>query len=799
MATTDSADAAVSETDAELLQEIRLRYQASKNHWKEWIDNAKEYYRFYSGDQWSVEDKQYLRDQQRPEVTFNRVQVLIDAVLGHEQNNRNEVRYLPRTHGDAAVDEILTNVSKYFLDECDGETHQSDAFRDMLIAGIGWTNTRLDDEQNPDFDLRVERVDPLEMLVDPSSSEPNFADARYMFRRKRMAIEEVRAQWPDWKGEGDVDTEWNDDQFDTDDMPSVQHSARDSYSGSTGMKDDKSVVKNIPVLEYQWKDIEPYHLVEMPQAPGGQDGTFQPPPQLERMDPAAFKARRSKIEKAGLNSTTKKSVTYRRVYVIGAEVVQEDVISPKSFTYHAMTGKRDREKGTWFGLMHNLMDPQRWANKWLSQMMHIINTNATSGLNVEESAVDDITELEAKHAQPGRVLKFRDGALTRNAVQMITPMSFPTNVEKLLEYANQSFMDVSGINAELLGMADREQAGVLEYQRKQSAVSLLAPIFDSLRRYRKMFGRTWLYFIQKYVSDGRIARISQDDKQQYLNVTPEIVGDPDTARYDVIVDQGANTPNQKEATWSVLTSLFPAIKDSLDPQTMLLFLEYSPLPETLVNELKQQADQKAQQGPPPDPAMMKAQAEVQATQMKSQADQAAKQKEMEFKQQQLAMELDVAKQKAQNDLEIQRMKGEAQTQVLQQKSQMDMQRMQQEQQVKLQVGQDQLGFDRQRHAADMQMTGQKHANDMSMAKEKQANDFALKGIDTMSQGGDLKSISALTGADGMSSAIAQLSEGLKSLQDSQAQQSQMLAEALKNLGRPRKVMRGPDGRMSELH
>jgi hypothetical protein len=77
--------------------------------------------------------------------------------------------------------------------------------------------------------------------------------------------------------------------------------------------------------------------------------------------------------------------------------------------------------------------------------------------------------------------------------------------------------NVSGVNAELLGMADREQAGVLEYQRKQSAVTLLAPLFDSFRRYRKMAGRCWLHFMQNYLTDGRLIRITMDDGGQ-MNV-----------------------------------------------------------------------------------------------------------------------------------------------------------------------------------------------------------------------------------------------------------------------------------------
>jgi hypothetical protein len=72
-------------------------------------------------------------------------------------------------------------------------------------------------------------------------------------------------------------------------------------------------------------------------------------------------------------------------------------------SWACITGELDRNKGHWFGLIKKTMrDPQMWANKWLSQTLHILNTTAKAGIVVEESAFADMTEAEEKVLNPIR-------------------------------------------------------------------------------------------------------------------------------------------------------------------------------------------------------------------------------------------------------------------------------------------------------------------------------------------------------------------------------------------------------------
>src|SRR5690348_9092887 len=144
--------------DAELLAEIGARYEASRDHAQVWRKEARECFAMYAGEQLSQTDKDTLIREGRTPVVFNRSAILIDAVIGYENNNRQETRYIPRTQGDAKVNELLTEAARYFRDQCDAEFEESDAARDMFISGMGWTNDRLTDERNPEYDLVRDRV-----------------------------------------------------------------------------------------------------------------------------------------------------------------------------------------------------------------------------------------------------------------------------------------------------------------------------------------------------------------------------------------------------------------------------------------------------------------------------------------------------------------------------------------------------------------------------------------------------------------------------------------------------------------
>src|SRR5690606_21367160 len=112
---------------------------------------------------------------------------------------------------------------------------------------------------------------------------------------------------------------------------------------------------------------------------------------------------------------------------------------------------------------------------------------------------------------------------------------------EMLQFSMSAMPMVTGVNMEFMGMREVEQAGVLEYQRRQAGVTILATLFDSLRRYRKDQGRLMLRMIQEYLADGRLVRIVDQDQVKYLPLTRDVA----LGEYEVIVGEAPSSPNAK--------------------------------------------------------------------------------------------------------------------------------------------------------------------------------------------------------------------------------------------------------------
>lgn len=566
-------------------ERLKTWFSIDWEHSAAWRRRAKENFGFVAGDQWDKADKQYLEDQKRPVITFNRTLSIIKAVAGIEINSRHETVYLPRGTSPGAVraNEILTSASQWMADGCDAEDEQSSAFQDTLICGMGWTEARLDYDEEPDGKYVETKVDPLEMVWHRNSRSKNLVDARRVFRVKKMALADARDLFPGVP-DFDLDAPWAVG-GEPNEMAKPIEERRLKISETQG-PDPKS---DVHIVHAQWWERECYYRVTDPMSGG-----------LIAVSEDDYEQLVEQSAAQGIDVQAVKQ--YRKVYkqaFLGGAILGgiQDGPSGDRFSWSCITGELDRNKGTWFGLVEVMRDPQMWANKWLSQTLHILNTTAKGGIIAEKDAFADQRQAQETYAQPDAITWANKDAISKGKIMQKPGAGIPTSYVNLLEFAIASIRDATGINLELLGLRDANQPGILEHQRKQAAMTILATLFDSLRRFRKQVGRVRLFYIQEYLSDGRLIRVAGQDGQELV----PLMRDQTMGDYEVIVEDAPTSPNSKEQTWATIQQVIPAFRELLTPEAVITILEYSPLPSKLVAAFKDMASA-------PNPDAMKAKA-----------------------------------------------------------------------------------------------------------------------------------------------------------------------------------------------
>ena len=571
---------------------------------KEWRREARENFAFVAGDQWTDEERQILEDSNRPAVTFNRAATIINAVAGSEINNRTEVRYFPRTLGDAEMNEVLTKGAEWFRDQAGAEEEDSQAFHDALVCGLGWTETLLDFEEDADGQPSMQRINPLEMCWDGSAERRGLTDARRFARVRKIPLEEARELFPD-ASDGELHARWFDEPVDGEGSEPTRQWSDDDYSHTDddeGIGDDRDK-KEALIIQLQY--CQRVREVEYADPQTGE---------RKRMGKRKFERfmgdLRQTLEATGMGFEpqiqTRDVVRkeWRQVF-IGGKVLEENQPCADCATFVPVTGYWDNAKRKWYGLLASMKDPQKWANKWLTQTLHIINSNSKGGVMVETGAVDDPRRFEEDWAAADAVHWLKDGALGQGRIQEKTGVQMPAPLMQLTEFAITSIRDVSGVNQELLGLRDQNQPGVLEYQRKQAAMTTLAGLFDALRQYRKQQGKVLLFYMTEYLADGRLVRIADEDGARYA----PLVVDEGVKKYDVIVDDAPTSPNNKEKVWETIVQLMPLLeKAGLPKELWAEIISYSPFPEQLIEKFRDYA-LKPQQPDPKVEAMFAAELE----------------------------------------------------------------------------------------------------------------------------------------------------------------------------------------------
>lgn len=553
----------------ELFRRLVSWYKADFNAASKWRQEAREDFNFYNGLQWSDEVIAQLKEQSRPVMTFNRIAPLVNAVVGAERNNKRQVQFVPRKIGVAKPCDILTGAAEWFRQVSFAEYADSDAFKNCIICGMGWTDTRLSFDNNPNGDPFVRNLDPFKMLWDCNATQMNLADAKRLWYVDRRTLDEAKELFPN-VDVADLHASWAQD--------SSYLTESRGYEESESHFDIENNVKMVTLVEARWIEREKYYKVADENSNDFIDITAS---EFEKL---------KNVYEGPINVIQCERDVTKRAY-LGKKLLSEPdtpLVPRGQLGWECITGYFNEKDRQFYGIVRATKDPQRWANKYFSQVMHILNSQSKGGIMAERGAFDDEFEATQSWAKSDTITFLKTGAISGNRIQPKPAASFPAGFFTLFNEAKEAIAQVTGLSPEFIGTREVNQAGVLEAQRRQSSLNLLASLFDALRLYRHRQGKIILYLLQHYLSDGRIIRITGDDTIRYQPMVREDIVD---VEYDIIVDDAPTSPNEKERTFGIVTQLLPMLQNFITPDILFDLLKYSPLPVSLIDRIQEKVQQ----------------------------------------------------------------------------------------------------------------------------------------------------------------------------------------------------------------
>lgn len=572
-----------------VVAEFRHRMERSREHSKEWRGEARTLYDLKAGHQWSDEDKASIDEKYQgayPTVTFNVSEKYCDAVGGLQINNRQEIKYSPRRVGPVSMDEYATGIVQWNRDQCEAEDEETDCFNDLFWVGMAWVEHYAEDTEDERY-IAQQRTDPLEMYWDWMARKRNLADRRFHIRIKPFTAEEFEEYFEEELGA--LDNIGDDVSLD-EGSPQVIPTPHDYGDSSPGGGKNRAPVH---VADYEfWRNETVVRVTAV--FPEEQQ------PVTEEFSKSEWRATEPTLKRTAVSYEAEQVTRrkYYRAWIVGDRILTQ-VGQPKirelpcGFRYEAITGRRDRNTNTWYGMGRTVADPQKWINKFFSSILYTLSVNAKGGLMAEESAFADQRKAERSWADPSAITWLEDGAIAGQKIMPKPPAPYPQGMDRLMTFALEAMPLTSGMNPEMLGLAQREQAGVLEAQRKQAAMAIIAWVFDAMRRYYKRSGKLMLAMVRTYLDDGQIVMITGPEGEEYVPLIKSRLA----ARYDVKVDESPTSENMIERVWFVLERIIPqALQMGLPVPPEVI--QYSPLPTSLKDKWLKLI--KAQQKPTPE-------------------------------------------------------------------------------------------------------------------------------------------------------------------------------------------------------
>lgn len=483
----------------------------------QWQKDSIEDFSFRDGDQWPSVEREILKEEHRPVLTFNLTKSSIDLVMGLNSDQRVRFRCTPVESNDDFLCEVINNIVYWMYEKNDWDDEEDDAFESAAICGRGWVG--IDFVPNPkqygEIIVDEKSIPTGEVTKDPASRRKDAKDASWICQEKWFSIEDFKNMYP--KSKVDLD-----EAFDLGYIPKnpLGASVQSVFDPDPELENEKSdydreldtayydkVRRMIRVIHMEyWTNFKRY-FVRHPRTGLIDEVETDKISWTEFKD--WFKQTYPDVDFLYEVQNDKK---VKWLQFAGDEILYDDdsPLPYDGFSIVPCIAYSDVSKRTSdnFGIVRLMKDAQREVNKRWSQTLNLINNQVQPGLYAEASAFVDKDQAELSMKEPGTITYVEDGAISKGRIKEREVPKFPNATMQLEEYAQAMLRRITGINPDLLGQdRGRQEPGVVVKLRQQQGLIILKPLFQAYKRMKKSLFRRQVAIIMKYMPTSQMKKI----------------------------------------------------------------------------------------------------------------------------------------------------------------------------------------------------------------------------------------------------------------------------------------------------
>jgi hypothetical protein len=530
---------------------------------------------YYDSLQWTEQDAVELMARGQAPLVFNKIKPTINWIMGTEKRTRFDYNVLPREANDEKGAQTKKKLLKYVSDVNKLPFHRSEAFKNCVIAGLGWMEEGI--SADPSDELIFARSENWRNVYqDSRSRELDYSDGRYQIRSKVVDMDMACAMFPDSSSalsSGGI-TGFEDEEESVWYLGERMVNQRDvdgngSFNGSAGTLGQRGAYvasgQSDVGRREQVRINEGWYTVPMPVkyfASGQMRGeVFDPKDEYHQF-----------IVKKYAPPIVGGVQNQMRVMLFTSGMPLWDGPSPyrhRKFPLTAMWCYRRARDGMPYGVVRDIRDPQEDLNKRRSKALYILSANRVV---MDKGAVDDIEDIRQEAARPDAIIIKNPG----KELKFEKPAGeFQGNLE-MMQNAENYIQEVSGVTSENLGQSTNATSGKAILARQEQGSVVTANLFDNMRLCIQQQGEKLLALMEQFYTEPKVMRIvGENQPVDWVPIntmdpaTGEILNDITASKADFVVDEQDFRASLRQAAQETMTQLM----QTLPPEVAISMLD----------------------------------------------------------------------------------------------------------------------------------------------------------------------------------------------------------------------------------